>query len=427
MSTKRAARVSGRKKCSKTPPNWAREIFAAAEAATSLSADFNSEPSLRVGDLVAQALDTGTDHHVLRALEDLDDAGLDSAAKMVASWADTVSSHIAVTLRGEGLPEAEACDMTLFLVPLCLGTKPGAPVPTELRQPGLSGGLSMLDQAARSLRQQGLVGVEPSLLMLPYLYALSDLPKSWAQRWRLVRQCRQASLGQQETWFLPRKPPPAGDSVLALRFVLFAVTSSQRDADPGFLFQWVRPDDAPETGLAAAILEATSRLLGWPDAFGQILLSSLPGLDFVEVGMPAVWEYAIEEGVSICNLMGLQLAMTRVTRSSESVLGLSVRAAIGVYQTDGGLELRIGITGNDRFAGHVWMTNGDPEVELKPIVEALAELGVSPEQIQVDPDLREDAYCEDCGRPLFPGRGVGSCHEVVEAGDTGDRGHPRLH
>lgn len=236
MSKKRQTANKGkRRNASKTQPDWTRQIFLAARAAAKQAAH-NSSGSLddgesRLVDLVAKALDTGTDKHVLRAIEDLEDTRLDDAAEMVAFWADDAASTIPVMV--QGTDGADVGEMKLFLVPVLLMVDAGHAAPLRLPDALRDDERSPLDLCATSLRRYGLVGKGPAVAVLPWLYAYSDLPVTWASQRGMLRQFMAAISGQPARLAQPRRTDAVTQPTVALRFVLFAAISSLDDEDIG--------------------------------------------------------------------------------------------------------------------------------------------------------------------------------------------------
>lgn len=439
MSKKRhIATKSKRRSASTTPPDWTHQIFLAARSAGKQSVQNDSrrlaEDESRLVDLVARALDTGTDKHVLRAMEDLEEAHLDDAAEMVAFWADDAASTIPVMTQGaDGVDVGE---LELFLVPILLMVDGGHAVPLRLPDAPQDDQRSPLNLCATSLRRYGLITKEPSVAVLPWLYAYSDLPVTWSSQRGMLRQCMSAITGQPSRLPRPQQTEVGTQPAVALRFVLFAVTSSLSDTDNGPLLNggFINVGDLSDPGATPGgdgmgVRDADPgidpRLLAWQEDFGQTLTEGLPGVLSVRAGTPAWWDEAIHAGFDMRNLFGL---ITAVAPDGDRGTTLSTHAAMGFYLVDDVLELRIGITRDGRFTGgFVWACHQDPEDEVDEAFEALEHMGVPTEQIHVATDILGDERCPDCGKPYFPSVSGESLHDEQDMDDHTVPGHLRLH
>lgn len=439
MSKKRqTAKKSKRRTVSKTPPDWTHRIFLAARSAGKPSTQNDSGrlagSESRLVDLVARALDTGTDKHVLRAIEDLEEAHLDDAAELVAFWADDAASTLPAMMQGED--GVDVGELELFLVPVLLMMDAGHAMPLQVPDTRQDDQRSPLDVCATSFRRYGLIGQEPSVAVLPWLYAYADLPVTWAGRRALLRQFMAAIGGQPSRLPRPESTDVETQPAVALRFVLFAVSSSLGDTDTGPLLNggFVDTDDLNEHGTAPgedgvemedADPETDPRLLAWQEDFGQTLTECLPGVLSVRAGTPAWWDEAIHAGFDMRNLFGL---ISAVAPDGGQETMLSTHAAMGFYHVDDTLELRIGLTRYGRFTGgFVWACHQDPEDEVDEAVEALEHMGVPTEQIHVATDILGDERCPDCGEPYFPSVSGESPHEEQHMDGHTLPGHSRLH
>ncbi|MHB1641159.1 MAG: hypothetical protein ACYCS8_00685 [Acidithiobacillus sp.] len=437
MSKKRQiANKSRRRTASKTQPDWTHRIFLEARSAGKQSKQNDSgrlhESESRLSELVAMALDTGTDKHVLRAIEDLEEAHLDDAADMVAFWADDAASVMPVMVQTpDGVDVGE---MELFLVPVLVVVDAGHAMPLRLPDAPRDDPRSPLNLCATSFRRYGLIGKEPSVAVLPWLYAYADLPVTWSGQRGMLRQCMAAISGQPSRLPQPQLTDVGTQLSVALRFVFFAVTSALDDIDTGPLLNGGfidmsdlsdtldAPGDEDDTGP-----EVDPRLLAWQEDFGQTLTECLPGVLSVQVGTPAWWDEAIHDGFDSRNLFGL---ITAVAPDGDRETTLSTHAAMGFYLVDDNPELRIGITRDGRLAGgFVWACHQDLEDEVDAAFGTLERMGVPAEQIHVATDILCDERCPDCGKPYFPSVHVDEddSHDPLDTHGHGGAGHSRLH
>lgn len=424
MSRRHHKSKNGRGVAAEIPTDWTGRIFSAARS--SGKSQKMTDEDFRLMELVAQSLDTGTDKHVLRAIEDLEEAGLEDAAGMVAFWADDAASTIPVMTLSEG--EMVDGSLELFLVPILLVLNGERAVPLRLPDEPGNDSPSPLDSCAASLRRHGLIGNEPSVAMLPWLYAYSDLPVTWSGQRSWLRQFVSAAGGQPFSLPQPRVVNAVGVHETALRFMLFAVVSSSLDDDDvgpllnGGIVGALDGSPAEIDGDGASI---DSRLPGWREAFGEMLLDGLPGVVSARVGVPAWWDDAISAGFNMRNLFEM---INAVASDADKEFFLSVHADMGVYFTDGEMELRIGFTSGERFiSGVVWAGRQNLENEIELAFNMLEYFGVSADRVRVLDGVHGDERCPDCGERYFPGAAADERHEHSDGDDAEDREHPWIH
>ncbi|ACK78419.1 hypothetical protein RU820_05805 [Acidithiobacillus ferrooxidans] len=92
--------------------------------------------------------------------------------------------------------DKELGELQLFLVPTLLVMEPNLRVPQSLPDAAQAETRSPLDICATSLRRYGLIGPDPSVVLLPWLYAYSDLPGTWAGQRRMLRHLMDIANGQ---------------------------------------------------------------------------------------------------------------------------------------------------------------------------------------------------------------------------------------
>lgn len=439
VSKKRQPANKGKRRItSKTQPDWVHRIFLAARSAAKQVQqhdDFDpmDESESRLADLVARALDTGTDKHVLRAIADLEEAHCDDAAEMVADWAEDAASTLPVMVQQIG--GVAGGELELFLAPVLLMVDAGHAAALRLPDWPPDDPRSPLNLCATSLRRYGLIGEEPSVAALPWLYAISDLPVTWSGQRGMLRQFLAAISGQPARLPQTRQTDAVTQPTIALRFVLFAIVSSLDDDRAGPLYdgRLLDPENREDSATGPAPgTEADPRMLAWQEDFGHILTECLPGVLSAQVGIPAWWNDAIHAGIDMRNLSGL---ITAADPDGNPNTMRATHAAMGFYLVEDELELRIGITRDGKFTGtFVWTCHQDPEDEVDEAFQALEYIGVPPEQIHFATDILGDERCPDCGKPFFPSVSGGSMHEQMDESDQGGHGprhggsgHSRLH
>ena len=421
MSRKRGvASQSKRRAPTRTPPNWSSRIFLAArQAAKDYAAESSGwdESLARLEQLIAQSLDTGTDKHVVRAMEDLEEAALGEAVNTVMICAEDAAASIPIQMQ---TPEGkEPGELQLFLVPTLLVMEPNLRVPQSLPDAAKAETRSPLDICATSLRRYGLIGPDPSVVLLPWLYAYSDLPGTWAGQRRMLRHLMDIANGQDAPIVRPKPTEAESRLMMALRFLVFGVFSAN-DADAGPLL-----DDELVVASADEADEAVDpRLLAWQEDLALTLAENLPGVLSARIGTPASWDNATHEGFQMRNLAGL---MATVAPDDHPQVLQTTHAAMGLYLVDEDLELRIGISRDEQFInGFRWACHQDPETEIHEAFDALQQIGIPGAQIHVAGEVLGDERCPDCGAPYFPGATGQSGHEdAAMAGIIPE--HHRLH
>jgi hypothetical protein len=406
----------------KTHTDWTHRIFLAARDSIqpSVITDFRQteERDVRLFETVAQALDTGTDKHVLRAMEDLEEAHLEDAAEKVSILAEIAATTMPV-IGQTASGSIESGELRLFVVPMLIMVEAGHAfpmcVPDDVSVENKDGvGPSPLTLLETSLRRHGLVGKAPSVMTLPWLYAYSDLPETWSGRRGMLRQILHGLGGQPTRIPTPKQQPPVKQPTLAIRFLVFATFSALEDEDIGPLLDIDTTDGDPESD---------RQFEAWQAELNQRITESLPGVLFAEAGIPSGWSDAIHAGITMHNLHGLANAVVPPAAPTT-------HASMGVYLVDGGPELRIGIARNGKFSGgFVWVCHQDPKEEIEDAILALEQMGVPSEQIHVASEIFFDERCPDCGEPYFPNvttEGLHDHRDEYENGD-GESGHSWLH
>jgi len=406
----------------KTHPNWTYRIFLAARKAiqTSASTDFNedNEWDVQLFERVVQALDTGTDKHVLRAMEDLEEAGLEDAAERVSVFTEIATATMPIMGQTAG-GATEAGNLRLFLAPVLIMVEPNHVLPMRMpddvsMEDAVRVKPSPLTLLASSIRRHGLVGKDPIVTALPWLYAYSDLPETWSGQRGMLRQITHGLCGQPERIPTPKNTPTVKQPTLALRFLVFAIFSAFKDEDVGPLL------DVDATDMDR---EPDQRFDAWQADLSQVIAEALPGVLFAEAGIPEGWGDAMHTGITMYNLYGLANAVLPPVAPTTHV-------SMGVYLVDGGPELRIGITRDRKFSGgFVWVCHQDPKEEIEDALMALEEMNVPFDQIHVASEVFGDERCPDCGEPYFPSVTTEDLHDHRDESATNaiESGHGWLH
>jgi len=411
MSNKKRHTSNSRRKRSKPASRWTHRIFVTARLADKSlrrgDEDAHIAAEARLSDLVADALDAGAEKQVLRAIEDLEDAGLEEAAENVAFHADNAASCMPIVFEdkdGEVFGEVE-----LLLVPMFLISEPGQPIPDKM--PGaMDDAQSVLGDLAASLHQHDLIGPASSVSLCPWLYAYADLPDTLSGQRAVVRQIADEFQNQENRMV---RPSHTSETVLgedevttAIRFAMVAVFSpfGSDICESPLLSGFFGEDDFDDDIDALALSEVHPSLLAWQEEVEHILTQYLPGVMAARIGKPDWWQEAIHAGFDLRNMTGL--IMTVAANHSPENIGeklLATQASVGCYLVDGVPELRIGIVQDGEFVdGFVWNNHQDLDVEIQTVRDVLLQIGVPPDQIRISEMLLVDEQCPDSGEPYFP-------------------------
>ncbi len=185
---------------------------------------------------------------------------------------------------------------------------------------------------SKLFRRCGMIGLEPSLILLPQIFTASQLlDLAWSDvRNSLVGGSLRA-LVKNEVWqpMLPDdEPRPA---VYGTRFLVGAVLSSSEAMVP-FLFGG---DDQSE-GLPDACLER------WIEQANPLLSAAFGTEDAVEVGMPMDYFSALSVGIPHSGVMLLEDGVAALARAGIVKQGL--RAVTSYHSKSSGLrEIRVAI------------------------------------------------------------------------------------
>ncbi len=412
MSNKKRHTSNNRRKRSKPATRWTHRIFVTARLADKSlkrgDEDAHIVAEARLSDLVADALDAGAEKQVLRAIEDLDEAGLDEAAENVAFHADNAASCMPVIFEdkdGEVFGEVE-----LLLVPMFLISEPGQPLTDKI--PGaMDDTQSVLGDLAASLHQHDLIGPASSVFLCPWLYAYADLPDTLSGQRVVVRQMADGFQSQENRMLRPAHTHESAlgedEVATAIRFAMVAVFSpfGSDIRESPLLSGFFGEDDFDDDDIDALVLsEVHPSLLAWQEEVEQILTQHLPGVMAARIGKPDWWQEAIHAGFDLRNMTGLIMTVA-ADRSPENIREklLATQASVGCYLVDGVPELRIGIAQDGEFVdGFVWNNHQDLDVEMQTVRDILLQIGVPPDQIRISEMLLGDERCPDSVEPHFP-------------------------
>lgn len=339
--------------------------------------------------LVERILVTQGDQTILQAINRLDAMNDRSLADLLESNADEVSSAAPVSLqRKDGL--TSDCTLRLWALPVLLETRPGMTAPVTVSEP-------LRTEMARSLGRHGLIGGEATVVLSPLLYTLNNFPVDWCDRHELLQQFSDRANDGAPDIAVPAASSHRSSGIV-LRFLVLAITTLN-DEPPGLLAaDWDAPLevlDNPQSTADAVRLDA------WRGEMAAVL-KRIDSIHASTCGVPGSFTDAIYSGTLMDNVARLDAA---ITQASDAKTGTDdITACVSVHRTDSGaIDIRIGILGPGGFYGSAWRCWSSPEdidTDIEDVKTTLEGLGV--ERVTVDPNIRGDDRCPDCGEPMFP-------------------------
>jgi len=353
----------------------------------------SAETMTRLAELITHLIDSGRERSVIAAINALSARGDADAADEVAFLADDAAQvlEIAVLRQAPGETEAEAVagQAVLFAIPVLLIGDGERAAPVALTNEGAD--RSALDKAARSFRDAGLIGSEPSLVLTPYLYRVEDLPSDW-EGWRRLHRAlldQRQSASSVSDLPVPSEGEEPGPDPLQLRYMLVSVQSALDESDPGPLITGTDDDSERD-----ALIEA------WAGAYTEILIAGLDGMWEISVGDPGEPDEAGRDGLELLN--GCLLMMGIEEAAGEGQEPGTVSASIVGWRTPNGDLLTIGLEGkHGEFSGAWWVCGENMRGDIEAVREFLESAGVT--RVVADEQIYEgEPRCKKCGEPLFP-------------------------
>lgn len=357
-------------------PEWSAKIIQAAQFAAAASEKDMTPRDRHLGELVDRVVARGSDRPVREAIDQLTVRHEYDAADLVEMWAEEAATSMPVQLAPPGEDAALA---TLFLIPLVIADEGTHSIPMTVQT------TTALDHIAQSLRAHGLVGAEPTVIVLPYLYRLVDLPTSWAGRRRWLQALAMGASGQPATMPTPTsetQPATSGEAaVLHLRFMIGATVVGENDTDLGPLPSGELEDfdDAGEDEISDSA-DLSRRLEEWRKNVEAIFAKVIKGAS-VMVAWPNAWEIAVLQGIASFNFAAttIQLAVL----DHLGVAPATVTATITALQNDNGRYWVVDLNADSGESNQVqWLCGSDPREELEDLTDFLRDQGI--ERWQID-------------------------------------------
>jgi uncharacterized protein DUF2863 len=291
--------------------------------------------------------------------------------------ADTIESRV----EGGALTAAGAAqDALLIAAPLLAWSRysiPTGAIPPE-----------MLDSLRVQLQAHVLAG-QAKLALADFLFSPDQLPRSYADTYRLAGQLTEAALKQRNVHLAPHELPETAQFLSDMRYVLGVVVASRGEA----LFRWQEADGSRENAAAQ-----------WHTQGGACLQPLLPACAF-ELLLPDAYHAACREADRQARPYSLR-ASVLFLKTTLSVQPAGLRAVAAPFYDNRLEEYRIGFTLRDQpdvIHGLVWplLDAEDEGSDIAGQIEAaLREAGVT-NFVALDHRFPLE-YCEDCGAPLYP-------------------------
>lgn len=265
-----------------------RLVALAQTAAADADTEDLSSDEERLADRVVRLIAKGSDRSILRALEWLDAQHAHEAADLLAFWAEDAADTVEVVLNQDG--HAAAGEATTFLVPMVLAAPRDKTLPLAIPLTAPFG------QLTQSFRAHQLIGIEPSLVLLPRLFRLADLPSTWSGRRQWLNSLL-AALREEPTSGPRSTPEPVEDAegmpglMLHLRFLAGAIVDDGTDRGRPV---WDASDRSPEADTIVDHLES------WQRTAADLLQEALR-VTVVIPGVPNLWRDALNDGLDLWN------------------------------------------------------------------------------------------------------------------------------
>lgn len=280
--------------------DWSRRLIQLSQEAAAVADNDDMAPvEHQLAQLVERVITRGSDRPIQHAIEQLDAQHHHDAAELIEFWADEMASILGVRVATQDAVETGA-SAAAFLIPLILiGQRPHTSVPLTIPTD------VTLDRLTRSLRQHALIGPNPSVILLPGFYRLTDLPDSWARRREWLQQIiagaahQPAAVPQASVEPHPLTFDDAG-TTLYLRFLVGIVITADDDADPiPFMVDYQLEDDSATDQALHAVGE-------WQQDVASILTPVMKHISVV-VAAPEIWTDARNSGIHLANEVALDL------------------------------------------------------------------------------------------------------------------------
>ncbi len=331
--------------------------------------DFSPEEE-RLADLIARLVSRGLDHPIDRALDYLyahDDL---KAAERILFWAEDAASTMDILLSSDQ-EESRVGEITAFLVPLIFITPPSFMPPVSIPLP------ETLNQLARSFRQHHLIDAFPTLILLPELYRLQDLPTMWSTRHRWLQQLLAAATAQ--PYHLPTPSLESLGSNLSqhtvtihLRFLVGAVIVDADEDSHRPLWDQEIPWGESETMWSGAS--------DWQETVITLLQKVLPDI-IVLPDLPDLWSDALTSSLNLWNHVVMDTAWDIFRHQSTAPLNEIVADIRWISQ-----ESAWSVTFVDpsrRSPPLLWMSPDDPSEQRQALLDALHDHGISRIQLNM--------------------------------------------
>jgi hypothetical protein len=261
-------------------------------------------------------------------------------------------------------------------------------------------------QPADNLRvqwQAHLLAHEARFAMVPYLYSVDQLPRSFAETHALTSKLAQAALAGQAPRVAMDDLPETAQLLADTRYLVGVAVAPVGQP----LLRWQEPHAEPHDAHgSAAHAGRTACLEQWIAQAKPNLAPLLPGCGF-ELLLPDAYYVNCREADRLVRPYSLKAAVGFLESQLRTPPAdvRAVIAGVGEQRID---EYRIGFTqkkDSEVIYGVTWPLFGREDENAEPgpvdeIVELLKELGVS--DIRKLSAVLPPEFCDDCGAPYFP-------------------------
>lgn len=367
-----------RKKRHRSSDSTQRLITLAQAVAAEPDTEDLSAAEERLADLVTRLVTQGSDRKIWQALTTLESRQAHEAADCVIFWAEDAASTIELLMTSHASTDAAHAappphptrgEATAFLIPVICLTPPGTSLPLTVPLG------HTLDALAHSFRQHGLLGPESSLVLLPGLYRLADLPETWSGRRRWLEILCAHVTRQTVQPIPPASPDPKADPqdstvpTLRLRFLVGTIIRAGGETAPPL----AGPAGDTDGPLFSSDADREAALTAWQETVTALLGRTMKAVA-VWPGFPDLWSDALDAGVAWWNHVIIEQALAAYC-DQRGVTPDAVRADIR-WNADAAAWQGAFLTMADTGPSWLWVRWGDPADQRDALLAALRSLGI---------------------------------------------------
>jgi len=327
----------------------------------------------RLAEAIDRLLRTGNEETLSVALDHLQSG----SGHAYDELADLIESRAEGGVLGSG---GHDYDVVMFAAPLLAWSRfaiPSGPLPA-----------AALD-AVRVQLQAHVLAAGTRLALAEFLYSPDQLPRGFADTWRLANLLSKAAIDEGNLPVDPRQLPETTRFVSDTRYLIGAVAAPRGLA----LFRWQEDDGSRE--------QAATQ---WLAQGGAALAGQLTGCAY-ELLLPEAFHGACRNADRALRTYSVRAAAAFL-QTTLGIAASGLRAVVAPFCEARTEEYRIGFTlqdGGDVVHGVVWpLLGADEDSPDTPaqIETVLREAGIQ-DVILLDHRFPLE-FCDDCGMPMFP-------------------------